>query len=200
MPRSFEDEVGKAIANLGKRMRDVERKSKGGMRGTIKLGEVIAEEGYKELSIDNIPSDYNHLIIEITGRSTYNDVLDDLRMIINDDDENHYDFIRVNAYGSSSTTTEGVEYRYFNITRLPADTAIEDMWGSATVNINGAQTAYNKALHGSGTATYDAVADGIRSFDFSGLWRQNDPITKITIYCKGGEFEAGSIVSLYGEP
>jgi hypothetical protein len=153
----------------------------------------------------NIPKKYRHLVLlmSIRGAGTYGDpayLTTSARF--NDDSSTSYDYRFLYASNTDKYTTEG-----FGGTRLPIGFSTNSTYTaslfscSKTTILNYSSNQYAKTTISLAGVKMNTSSKGIAPFIVTGYWRNNNPITSITIYSPdptSSELASGSIVSMYG--
>jgi len=155
----------------------------------------------------NIPQNFKHLKMLITGRTAYAAVRDNIALQFNNDGgANYYThyWYAINgaiAAGTSIANIYGLCGQYFSAT------AQAGFYGSGSIffpdytNINplgGGGAAPYKRWHAINECASNVAADAA-TFIMSGFWGNNgQPIRQIVVYGTGGAMVAGSTLELYG--
>lgn len=147
------------------------------------------------ISFTSIPSTYKHLQIRSFGRMSASATLDSLWMQFNSD-TTASNYIAHGLYGTGSTVGAYADTgAYAQIGILAANTAGSNMFGTFVVDIlDYTNTNKNKTTRTLSGA--DLNGDGQLRF-VSGLWRNTNAITSITI-AGNSSFLANSSFALYG--
>lgn len=195
----FAVEATQTIVNVAQRAKSVESKIRN-VRSVIRLAHSDIESGYGSLTLSDIPSDYSHLILEVSCRSDKNATSDTLFIRLNGDSGSNYQYIAIKQYASSVAYIEGLGATGAYIGDVPGATATANFMGGFTAHIYDSQSALYKTIRGYGSLMTGLTTGLINTYDSTGVWKDTDPITSVTIVLGSGEFITGGKVSLYGEP
>ena len=140
-------------------------------------------------------ADYQHLQIRFTGRSNKSGDNDNFQIRINGDSGSNYSAHRLQADGSSFTTSGySNQTIMYNAGVLPAATSTANAFAGAVVDILDPfeTTKYTTARSFSGSTSKTLVALT------SGLWMNTAAVTSIELDVLTGNWITGSRFSLYG--
>ena len=143
-----------------------------------------------------IPQYFTHLKIMYQARGDRAAASDNVYMTFNNDGGANYDY-EVNEAGTA-LTTEVFAAAFIRCGNCVAGTGTANIANQGVIFINNYSGAvFNKTcnIH---SALKDNNVANIATFDNVGFWRNTAAITRVTIYTFVGDFDTGSIASLYG--
>jgi hypothetical protein len=146
----------------------------------------------------SIPSTYNHLKIIIQARGDTALGQTDVQMRLNNDGGANYDnelLNGINTTASASNVTAGVDNYIGNV---PAASATAGFAGSLEIVIfNYARTTFYKNYNGISGSMASAAANALSRFS-TGQWRNTAAVSRVTLVPGAGNFDTGSVATLYG--
>jgi len=143
-----------------------------------------------------IPQYYMHLKIIYQGRGDLAANTDPVYLRFNNDSGNNYD-TEANLVGVGGTI-ESFGISYMKCGDIVAGSGTADLSNQGVIWINNYSGAvFHKTCSVVSQMKYQNAAP-IYSYQNSGFWRNTVAITRITIYTDVGDFDTGSIASLYG--
>ena len=155
--------------------------------------------GVASISFNSIPSTYSHLQVRIVPKtSNASNGFCYPAFTFNNDTSSVYDNHELYATGGGPLSQAMLGRAYMNIAYLNDSYNSTNMFGGAIVDIlNYGSTAKNKTVRS--LAGYTANGSQRVSL-YSGAWRNTAAISSIQVFFSfaGGNFVAGSRVSLYG--
>ena len=164
----------------------------------VKITEVIVTTPAASIDITSIPGTYRNLKIFLQGRSdTVNSK--NVKMQINGDTGNNYYLQTLNGYGTTVSAVETLGTAFANIGIITGSTMPAGVAGTFEMTVfNYSLTAFVKyftahSLQSRGTTT---GLTGI--YTETAWWNSTAAITEIKFTPQSGNFDTGSIVSVYG--
>lgn len=166
--------------------------------GITKLGEVAVAVAAPTIDLPNIPQGFRHLLLRVSGRSTEAAEQTAVSARFNVDAGANYDWQAnqangVNAFGYESLATTGILLGYVAGASAPAgavgaaEAALHDYRGSLHKSCL-AFTGFRGAAPSGSTA----------AINISGFWRNVAAINRVTLVLAAGNFDVGTVASLYG--
>lgn len=156
------------------------------------------------LDFTAIPATYKHLVLEISARSDVATTFTNTYARVNNDSGANYDFEYVENFAATRSSSEsfGVVFGVI-VGATVGTTGTANRFGSGTTHIlNYASTDMHKIFRVVGGVAYSSAANGIRTLDAYGVWRNTAAIDRLTVYpqqpASGGNFAAGTRATLYG--
>lgn len=165
------------------------------------LREVVSP-GAGAITIDNIPQEYRHLRLALQGRTDLASVEEESVAIrFNNDSGSNYDYQSLSASVTTIASGElfGLSLLYLGVLSAADATAAHGGFVEAYVpNYSGA-TFHKQILHFFANNRDDETG-GKEIGRRTSFWRNAAPITRIDLIpISGGNFVAGTVVTLYGE-
>lgn len=197
MPESLED-IARKLDDYNKRLSHLERLE--GAGALVLIEEIVLTIDTANIDFQNIPATFRHLEIFGNLRTDFNGTLDEILFTLNGDGGNNYDWRR-SILRSIYATTEGFADTSMELASVAATTAPAGKFSSFTIiTPNYASTIVEAGLiYVGGYLRSTSGANNIASNRGYGEWRDTAAVDRITIVPKfGSNFEAGSIISLYG--
>lgn len=145
------------------------------------------------LDFPGVAATYEDAILVLFGRGDTAAAAVEVRVRFNNDSGNNYDSF---AWGSSgNASAAAASGARFGV--LPAASATAGKSGYSELVVPGyARTVFQH--QGSGTDRYN-TSDGVGPVDHTQLaWRSTAAINRFTIYPLAGNFEIGTVATLYG--
>jgi hypothetical protein len=167
----------------------------------VLITETVLGAGAATFSFAAITASYRDLRVVVRGRGTAGAAFCRPRLQVNGDTGNNYDWQRHYATGTSTPTAEGggtyggAGVAFVDIGLLPAGTATAGLSGVAECRIyNYRGTTFHKPMlaNSYGYAAARFVLNG------GGLWKSTAAITSITLLLDAGNYDTGTVASLYG--
>lgn len=147
------------------------------------------------IDFTSIPATYEDLVIVLQGRGTTAAVSTNMLMRFNNDSGANYDFSRWNRFGNNSNVAQTSA----EIGSLMAATAPAGNSSQATIEINNyARTTLRKTAFTLQGGDESTLAAGQYSHISNMLWRSTAAINRVTILLAAGNFDIGTVATLYG--
>lgn len=165
------------------------------MQGPVLIGRTVLTGTAASISFTGIPAAFEDLEIVLTARLTSTGNI--VRMRFNGDTGNNYDFNRENRFGQASGFA--VSYIEAGVTCYSSTPA--NYPGELITRIPGyARTTFYKSAQGvdkvMGTSASNAqVYHGVNN----AWWRNTAAITQVELFPDTGNFDVGTVCSLYGK-
>lgn len=145
----------------------------------------------------SIVATYRDLRVVIRGRGTtaVNNYCRP-RLQFNGDTGSNYDWLRHNTHSSGEERESGTSAAYIDCGILPSSTGPANYQGLVDVRIaNYRGTTFYKPVnfHATGTAVGEFY-----TMNGGGFWKSTSAITSVTVILDAGNFDTGSVCSLYG--
>jgi hypothetical protein len=146
-------------------------------------------------NLNQYATDYKHLQIRVTARTSRADTGDTIRVQFNQDTASNYRSHHLAAAGTTVSSFAQPQNTSFEIYRIAGGNDAGSAFGVAIIDIldsfSSSKNKITRALSGS-SATYREVVLN------SGLWINTSPITSISFIGGNGSFVSGSRFSIYG--
>lgn len=157
---------------------------------------LVGSGGQAAIDFTSIPSTYKHLQIRGIGRSLENNSgLDNPRMRFNGDTASNYNDHGLLGSGSAASANNAAT-SYIRIGFFPLLNDLANVYGTSVIDIldytNTNKFTTTRLLSGA-----DLNGSGYIGFQ-SGLWRNTNAITSISLYPSGGNWAQYSQFALYG--
>lgn len=145
----------------------------------------------------SIPSTYKHLQVRMLCRSNGSFARDVIAVRLNGDTDSNYSWHRLRGDGTAVDAGGSANQTYMQFGNIPANTTTANIFGTAVLDIHDyADTSKNKTIRT--LAGHDANGSGYIQLD-SGLWRNTNAVTSITIYPESATgWVSGTNIALYG--
>jgi hypothetical protein len=156
----------------------------------------VGAGGAANVEFTSIPSTYAHLQIRGIARGTKSNTVAIMNMKLNSDTGTNYAYHLLQGDGASAVASGVANDTFFDWARYPAANATASIFGASVMDIlDYANTNKYKTVRYLGN--YDANGSGYLEFR-SGLWRNTNAITTITLGWDSGNFAQYSHFALYG--
>lgn len=158
---------------------------------------ILGSDGNVVLS--SIPATYKHLRLVVLARSNRAAVADGLLVQLNTDTSINYDWQKLEVFGTTVTSTEGIAATSMSVGGLPAASAPASVAGPLILDIpDYARTTWHKAVRSYGGYKTSAATGGVVLTQTVGFWRSTAAVSSVSLLAGTGVLAAGSIISLYG--
>jgi hypothetical protein len=166
----------------------------------VPLGDVIVPAGgLASIDFLNIPQQYAHLQLIVTGRSDAVAASTQILVRFNGDAGANYDDQRDYGTGSTAGADGQGPLTSMRLGYLIAASQAAGLVGSAVIDIpNYAGATFHKVAVVPGQYQTTSGPTGNVAEIFTGTWHNIAPITRITVFPGAGNFLAGSRATLYG--
>lgn len=170
-----------------------------GVSGAQVLISEQTPSGTGTVTFSSISGAYRDLRLVVRARSSISATVDNVTLQFNNDTGGNYDRQRMGATQATNSAAAAVAQTSLIIGNIPGDTATADHAGTVRCEIFDYRgTTFDKNTHSQdGYGTSEAAA-GQNVDIWYGAWRSTVAITEIDVTIVGGNFMAGSVVSLYG--
>lgn len=175
------------------------------LAGMVKLRETVVSVATGSIQWTNIQSDLSHLLIVGQARGTNASTSIGINMRFNNDTGTNYRFYSIfsenPSYPSADTVVGGASPAYSSLLVFSAVSAAS---GSANfadlVRIeipNYARSTFYKCALSHFSPFRTGTTTGAANVSW-GWWQDTDPINRIDLIASAGNFEVGSVLTLYG--
>ena len=156
----------------------------------------VGSGGSSSVTFSSIPATYTHLQVRGIVRSTRALSQAGVSFRLNSDTNTNYSFHGLVGNGSSASSYGFATQNYANIGEMPADNAASGIFGSLVIDILDYKDTnkYKTVRLLTGQDRNGAGETGL----FSGLWRNTNAITAITIFENASNIAEYSQFALYG--
>lgn len=144
------------------------------------------------ISFTSISSSYTNLRLTYQGKvsSGYGNFF----LRFNADTGANYDYQTMDGVGASASPSQTFATNYISVG------LIGGVVGGGTIDIpNYKGSTLNKVAIGQGYMLYGTSSGQMIVLNHGGRWRNTSAITQLDFTCDAGDFQAGTVVSLYGE-
>lgn len=170
-----------------------------GSGGMTKLQDFIAQASVPNIDFPNIPPTFAHLHVVFQGRHDASGTFDFLYFRANGDNAGNYDYTDQRNTGAAVwAVAEGLAQVWARCGLVTGASATAGKPGSGELTIqNYAGAIFQKTFVGRGS-TSNSISGAIIAGRWGGLWRNSNPISRLTLYPGVGNFIAGTRATLYG--
>lgn len=145
-----------------------------------------------------LPTGYTHLKIIMQGLGTTADTAVPVKLRFNNDSGANYYDQRLIGAGATASADEALAATAGRIGNIPGSTATAALSSIEVVIPNYRGTVFRKAwssasMHASNTST-----GTLQSAQLGGFWNSTAAITRVAVIPNSGNFDVGTIFSLYG--
>lgn len=149
------------------------------------------------ISLNEIPQNYDDLILTVSGRSTRSgEIRDEVQVRFNQDSNSNYTLSGLRGSGSSIAPTASNGNSALTRADMPAGNASANTFSNISYYISNYKANAQKSV------TIDTVMENNATDSFmyilAGLWNNTAPITNISMRPEVASFASGSSISLYG--
>jgi hypothetical protein len=171
----------------------------GGGGGSLELIEEQTPSGVTTVTFTAIAATWRDLLIVVRARSSTAAVSATVSVQFNNDTAANYDRQRLGGNNGSTAASAAVAQTSIPIGTCPAGTATANHAGAIDCTVyNYRGTTFEKVtLSHEGYGTTNTAAGQFVDV-FYGAWRSTSAITEIDVILSAGNYDAGSVVSLYG--
>lgn len=171
----------------------------GGGGALIEISSQVLSTAQSEIVLDDFPTDFEDLIIVLTGASDKAASFDDLRMQVNGDTGTNYDNQGTESNGASVSGVASAGSNWFNIGWMPAATAPANSSGNCEIVLPSyARSTLEKTVLSRTSLKLSNSFGGSYVRNAGGWWRSASPISSIRLFCLSSNIAAGTVVTLYG--
>lgn len=144
------------------------------------------------ISFTSISSSYTNLRLTYQGKVTSG--YGNFFLRFNADTGANYDYQTMDGVGASASPSQTFATNYISVG------LIGGVVGGGTIDIpNYKGSTLNKVAIGQGYMLYGTSSGQMIVLNHGGRWRNTSAITQLDFTCDAGDFQAGTVVSLYGE-
>ena len=144
------------------------------------------------ISFTSIPGTYTHLRLIYQGKVTSG--YGNFFLRFNADTGANYDLQTMDGVGATASAGQTFATNYISMG------LIGGIVGGGTIDIpNYKGTTLDKIAIGQGYMTYGTSSGQMIVLNHGGRWRNTSAITQLDFTCDAGDFQAGTVVTLYGE-
>ena len=162
-----------------------------------KIEEFVLDASQANIIFDNIPQFYRDLVLIVSGFST-RVALDDTALLqLNDDTGSNYDWLWAYQNTTAVGSSESIGATSIQWGDMPGTTALgyPAPWEVTFADYANADREKQIGVHG--TAVRTTGSNNIYAFECSGAWRDTSAITKIDLSLTNGDWDTGTIATLY---
>lgn len=173
----------------------------GGGGGAVTLiSEVVTSGSQADVTFSSISSSYRDLQVRIRGRGTNATTDVNVLLQFNSDTGANYDYTVWHVFGTGAGASQTYTSTSAFLARLSAGSAPADVASSAVIDVldyrgttfqKSMQSRWNSKLSNSATFSLGSGA-------YAAWWRSTAAINAIKVFLSAGNFQDGSVVSLYG--
>lgn len=162
----------------------------------VLITETVLGAAAASFTFSSISSSYRDLRLVVRARGTTASTAADTKLQFNSDTASNYQYIRLWAQASSVTQDNSTSATSINIGFIPAATATAgDASGIECRIFDYRGTTYRKAVCAN---LFTTGFSNLFSMQATGQWKSTSAITSITLSLSAGNFDVGSVCSLYG--
>lgn len=160
------------------------------------IGTDSASSAKSSLTV-NITGTWNYLDVEWYGRSTNNTAAASLYVQLNGDTTSSYLWEQVETNNSTTTPTpSGATDTVMHLGTMPAATATASYAGAGAFSIAGASSSLFKVV--TSRAAGHTGLTNVRLGIYAGQWNKAAAVTSVTLMPSAGNWDVGSMMSIYG--
>jgi hypothetical protein len=168
----------------------------GGTASEVLITETVVGVATATFSFSSIAATYRDLRLVVRGRGTVAATAADCLLRFNGDTASNYQYVRIWGQATSSAVDANTSTTSINIGFIPGSTATSgDQAGIDCRIFNYRGTTYNKPVSAN---LFTSGFTNIFSMHASGNWKSTAAITSISGLLSSGNFDVGTVVSLYG--
>lgn len=173
----------------------------GGGGGRTLIDEQILGVDTTTITFASIPGSYRNLVLHITARGAAAPAAVEVRAQFNNDTGNNYDTQRHAVVNTASSGAQYIANASAMIGFIAAgNTAAGEVGVRMIVIPQYANTTWRKQFYADGGYRNTVDASGGKVLEHTqGSWRNTAAITEIDLFLSSGDFEDGSIFTLWGE-
>ena len=166
-----------------------------------RIDEVQLGTAAASISFAAITQIFRNLRITVVARGDTAATTVVMQAQFNLDTGSNYDFARFEMSGTTTGTADGLATTSVMLGTIAAASAPANEASQSSIQINHyTNQLFQKTLTAEYAFKSADTAAGTVAGKIAGFWRSTAPITRITIAPASGNFIAGSIFTLYGEP
>lgn len=172
-----------------------------GYHTRVKLDEIVVTVAQASLDFTSINQNFRSLHVVIQARGTTAATTTVLVVRINNDSGSNYDYQSLTGNVSSASSAETFGQTIISLGSMPAASAGASLASHTRVEFaNYTGTTFNKTVLSEHANKVGTASGNIVRSDVSGFWRSTAAITRLTFTPGAGNFEVGTVATLYGEP
>jgi hypothetical protein len=154
--------------------------------------------GTGTVSFTSIAATYRDLRLVVRGRGTTAANSVAVTLQFNADTGAHYDYERLGASSTSAVAVQSLAQTSVGIGFIPAASAASGVGDAADATIHDYRGSLQKSLKSLTGPKNNTTSGNISINIISGWWRDTSAITRVDVILAAGNFDTGSVVSLYG--
>lgn len=144
-------------------------------------------------------SGFRDILVVVVGRSTAAATNTTINLRLNNDSGSNYDEVGINSTGAAISTYLFAGLTQIDMGNLPASTAPAGVAGGASFRIcNANDTNLHKVIFVEGGTKTANATTGLFPRIGTAYYRSTSAITRVDVALASGNFDAGSVVSVYG--
>lgn len=168
--------------------------------GAIELiSEIVTSGSQADVTFSSIAASWRNLEVRISGRGTAGGTSGPISVQFNGDTGANYDYQQIESFGAGTDINQYVGVTAFRIGLFPYSAATAGRVGSLIARFfDYADAVFAKSIMSQFSCFIGTGATNIGAGIYGGGWRSSAAINSIRLFMDSGNFEDGSIVSLYG--
>lgn len=184
----------------GKVVQPVDENTGGSGGAMVQISQQVLGSANATVTFSSISGSYNKLILQITARGDTAAQTIGVNIQFNNDTGSNYDYERLVSSSAGVSRSGGAAQTSGNLGNITAASGAAGQGSSMTVELpDYANTTFRKQYKSSGG--YRNVVDATGGYvneQVAGNWRSTSAISEIDVLCATGNFNTGSIFTLYG--
>lgn len=170
------------------------------LAGMVRLREFVGDGSTGTCTFDNIQQNLTHLLVMGLVRSDNASDTDGLILTINGDTGFTYAGSRIAAVNGAVTTLQYASGTEISAGAATGTTGAADAGDYLEIKVPHYTSALEKSVSIRNNTRGDGTngANGVRSETNEGWWMDTNSITRLDIALLNGNFETGSVITLYG--
>lgn len=155
--------------------------------------------GTGTVSFTSIPTTYRDLIVVVRGRAAGAVAAAAVSVQFNNDSGANYYSQRLSAANTGITAGAAAGGTSAQVVSIPGSSATSGREGVGTVTIYDYRgTTFHKGFNSQESYSTGTTTSTQPMNNWSGTWASTSAINRVDVICGSGNFEAGTVVSLYG--
>jgi hypothetical protein len=168
-----------------------------GSSGVVLISEQTPS-GTGTVTFSSISTSYRDLIVRIRGRGTTAATAVNVNVTVNNDTGGNYDLQQVRSNSTNATASGSVTQTAWvlNVAGASAPAGVSDYSEVVLVDYNNA--TLHKTAHIKGSWKVGSANTNLNVWSLAGWWRSTAAITRVDVALASGNWDTGSVISLYG--
>lgn len=165
------------------------------------IAETVVTVAAATIDFTSIPATYRHLQLALYARGDTAATTATVGVTFNNDSAANYDLQTVTGTASTAAAAESFDQSNINLGSMAAASASANLFTPYEVIIpHYANSANNKTLISRMARKIGTATGNLTTIHLGGFWRSNAAINRITLTPGAGNFDVGTVATLYGLP